>query len=93
MKYSMLSIAIFDQKNSKTVILWNIIIYKYILWIFRIITPVFSVPSEILLICWFGAQETFIIIITNAENSRAAYYFEMVIHILMNGKFKRTSFI
>jgi len=50
-------------------------------------------PSEILLICWFGAQETFIIIIINAENSRAAYYFEMVEHILMNGKFKRTSYI
>ncbi len=28
-------------------------------------------PSEIILICWFGAQETFIIII-NVENSGAA---------------------
>ncbi len=39
-------------------------------WIFRIITPVFSVTwsSEIILICWFAAQETFLIII-NVENS------------------------
>ncbi len=28
-------------------------------------------PSEIILICWFAAQETFLIII-NAENSWAA---------------------
>ncbi len=37
-------------------------------WIFSIITPVFSVTwsSEISLIYWFAAQETFIII--NAEN-------------------------
>ncbi len=33
--------------------------------IFSIITPVFSITwsSEIILICWFHAQETFIIII------------------------------
>ncbi len=34
-------------------------------WIFSIITAVFSVinPSEISLICWFAAQETFLIIL------------------------------
>ncbi len=44
--------------------------------IFSIITPVFSVTwsSEIILICWFTAQETFLIII-NIENSCAARYF------------------
>ncbi len=38
-------------------------------WIFSIITPVFSVTwsSEIILICWFAAQETFIIYI-NVKN-------------------------
>jgi len=31
-------------------------------------------PSEIILICWFGAQETFLLIfsIINVENSYAA---------------------
>ncbi len=46
-------------------------------WIIRIITPVFRVshdPSEIIMIYWFAAQETFLIII-NVENSYAAYYF------------------
>ncbi len=44
--------------------------------IFSIITPVFSVTwsSEIILICWFAAQETFLIII-NAEIRFAAQYF------------------
>ncbi len=44
--------------------------------IFSIITPVFSVTwsSEIILIYWLAAQETFLIII-NAENSCAAQYF------------------
>ncbi len=44
-------------------------------WIFSIITPVFSVTwsSEIILICWFAAQETFLIII-DVENSCAAEY-------------------
>ncbi len=37
-------------------------------------------PSEIILICWFGAQETFIIII-NVENGLS---FWMVIYIEMN---------
>jgi len=31
-------------------------------------------PSEIILICWFAAQETFHIVI-NGENSRAWYCF------------------
>ncbi len=38
------------------------------------ITPGFSDPSEIFLICWFGAQETFVIII-DVENGCAAYIF------------------
>jgi len=32
------------------------------------ITSVSHDPSEISLICWFGAQETFLIIIINVEN-------------------------
>ncbi len=39
--------------------------------------PIFSDPSEIILICWFSAQETLIIIIIiiiiNAANHSAAY--------------------
>ncbi len=31
-------------------------------------------PSEIILICWFAPQETFIIIIINVENNCAASY-------------------
>ncbi len=31
-------------------------------WIFSIITSVSHDPSEIILICWFAAQETFLII-------------------------------
>ncbi len=44
--------------------------------IFIIITPVFSVTwsSEIIIIYWFAAHETFLIII-NVDNSRAALYF------------------
>ncbi len=44
--------------------------------IFSIITPVFSVTwsSEIIIICWFAAQNTFLII-NNIENSYAAKYF------------------
>ncbi len=44
--------------------------------IFIIITPVFSVTwsSEIIIIYWFTAQETFLIII-NVDNSRAALCF------------------
>ncbi len=43
-------------------------------WIFCIITPVFCDLSEIILICWFAAQETFLTI-TNVENSCGAQYF------------------
>ncbi len=45
-------------------------------WIFIIITPVFSVTwsSEIILIYWFAAKETFLIII-KVENSCTARTF------------------
>ncbi len=43
-------------------------------WIFSIITSVSHDPSEIILICWFAAQEIFLII-SKAENSFAASYF------------------
>ncbi len=60
-------------KNSNIFYLNFIYIYIYScnqICIFSIITPVFSVTwsSEIILICWFAAQETFLIII-NVENS------------------------
>ncbi len=44
--------------------------------IFSIITPVFSVTwsSEIIIIYWFTAQQT-VLIILNVENSRSALYF------------------
>ncbi len=65
--------------------------------IFSIITPVFSVTwsSEIILIYWFAAQETFLIII-NVENIHI--FVQTVIHFIfqdsqMNRKFKRTAFI
>ncbi len=57
--------------------------------IFSIITPVFSVTwsSEIILICWITAQETFLIII-NVENSCAASYFwKRVIHFYFHARF------
>ncbi len=42
-------------------------------WVFSIISAIFSVTwsSEIMLICWFAAQEAFMIIV-NVENSCAA---------------------
>ncbi len=45
-------------------------------WIFSIITPVFSVTcsSEIIIICWFAAQETFLNMI-NVKNCFAVEYF------------------
>jgi len=45
-------------------------------WIFSIITPSIRNPDplEIILKCWFAAQEIFIFII-NVENICAAYYF------------------
>ncbi len=48
--------------------------------IFSIITPVFSVTwsSEIILICWFAAQQTFLIII-NVQNSCEQHLFEIEI--------------
>ncbi len=54
----------------------NVIYFCDQICIFSIITPVFSVTwcSEIILIWWFAAQETFLIII-NVENSCAAQYF------------------
>ncbi len=57
-------------------ICWNVIYFCDQSCIFSIITAVFSVTwsSEIIIICWFTAQETFLIII-NVENSRAAQYF------------------
>ncbi len=55
-------------------ILSNIIDFCDQSWIFSIITPVSHDPSEIILICWFTAQKTFLIII-NTENSHAAQYF------------------
>ncbi len=53
--------------------LYNLIYFCDQSCIFSIITPVFSVTwsSEIIIICWFAAQETFLIII-NVENSCAA---------------------
>ncbi len=72
-----------DQKHSKIVKLYYNSKQAFSMWIyvkmsfisvmrsciFSIITPVFSVTwsSEIIIICWFAAQETFLIII-NVEN-------------------------
>ncbi len=39
--------------------------------------------SEIILICWFDAQETFLIII-NVENCAASYFFVEIQDSLMN---------
>ncbi len=57
-------------------------------WMFSIITPVFSVTwsSEIILICWFAAQETFLIII-NVKNSCAASYFFIETDTFFQGYF------
>ncbi len=81
---------LFDQKYCKnlkyffkfqTAVFYVNICYDVIYFcdqscIFSIITPVFSVTwsSEIIIIYWFAAQETFLIII-NVENSCAAQYF------------------
>ncbi len=55
-------------------------------------------PSEIILICWFAAQETFLIII-NVENGCAAQYFcgnsdtfFGILWWIVQMKFKRTAF-
>ncbi len=66
-------------------------------WTLSIITPVFIVTwsSEIILICWFAAQETFLIII----NVVLLHVFvETVMHFifqdyLMTKSFRRTAFI
>ncbi len=47
-------------------------------------------PSEIILIYWFGAQETFIIIIINGENSNV--FMEIMMRFFFF-KFKRTAII
>ncbi len=54
----------------------RIYVQMYQSCIFSIITPVFSVTqsSEIIIIYWFTAQETFLIII-NVENRCAAFSF------------------
>jgi len=50
-------------------------------------------PSEITLIWWFAAQETFLIII-NVENSCAASFFCVFFHYsLFNIKLEKTAFI
>ncbi len=71
---------LFDQKYSKNceiilqfkITVFYVNIFQNVIyscdqsWIFSIITPVFSVTwsSEIILICWFAAQETFLIMIS-----------------------------
>ncbi len=77
---------LFDEKyskNCKKEIIYKIVLqfkinvfYEYIAKcnFYSIISPVFSDPSEITLICWFAAQETSLIII-NVENSWASSYF------------------
>ncbi len=70
---------LFDEKHSKTVILWDITTIWFSIWMNRniaefsaAITPVYNVIwLEIILICLFGTQETFLII-SNVENSCAA---------------------
>ncbi len=62
-------------------------------WIVHIITPT-SVSYdrlEIILICWFTAQETCIII--NYKNSCDAVCDKFIQDSLMNRKLKRTAFI
>ncbi len=49
-------------------------------WIFSIITSVSNDPSEIILLCWFAAQETFLIIINVKNSSAASYFFKIMIH-------------
>jgi len=55
-------------------------------------------PSEIILICWFGAQETCIFIM-NVENNGVAFFprnhgtYSIFHAPVMNRKFKRTAFL
>ncbi len=92
---------LFDQKYCKIVkYYYNLkhpfsifIIFENIIyscdqsWIFSIITPVFSVTwsSEIILIYWFAAQETFLLL----SMLKAV----VPLHISVDWKFKRTAFI
>ncbi len=75
-KYSKNSEILLQFKTAVFYVLFNFAISVMRSCIFSIITAVFSVTwsSEIIIICWFAAQETFLIII-NVENSRAAQYF------------------
>ncbi len=86
----------------KYFILWNVynVILQTVIYscdqicIFSIITPVFSVTwsSEIIIIYWFAAQETFLIII-NVENSRAAQFVETVMHLIFSVFFEQKNII
>ncbi len=40
-------------------------------------------PSEIILICWFAAQGTFLIIINGENNCAASYFVQTVIHFYL----------
>ncbi len=93
---------LFDQNTVKTIQLWhgiitiqnNLFLFEYMFKctkavFFSIITPVVSVTqsSEIIIIYWFTAQETFLIII-NVENSCAAFSFSGNCHrFLFSGLF------
>ncbi len=59
------------------------LIYYWYLLIYLLISD--SHPSEIILICCFGAQETFLIII-NVENSCLIFIAKTVIHFLKNSE-------
>ncbi len=59
------------SKNSNVV---KYFLYSYILKYNLFLSSVSNDPSEIIVICWFAAQETFLNII-NAKNSCAAYSF------------------
>ncbi len=53
-----------------------------------------AITSEIILICWFAAQETFLITV-NVENTCLIFLWKMwsfFLDNLMNRKFKRTAF-
>ncbi len=55
-------------------------------------------PSKIIIICWFAAQETFLIIIIVENSCAASYFVETVIHFstlhsLINRKLKSTMLI
>ncbi len=80
--YIYMRVRLMLTKKKKTVIIWHFITIKNVYfnifipvmqsWILSIITPVFSVTwsSEIIVICWYVAKETFLIVI-NVKNSCA----------------------